>query len=235
MTMAQQSGRLFVIGVGPGDPDLMTLKAVRLIERAEVIAYPATESGLSRARRTAADHVTTAHIEIAYSLPMSVDPGPAQAAYDDVSQRLREELDAGKCVALLCEGDPLFYGSAAYVYERLCQDYETEIVPAVTSLTACAAAAGKPLASRNDVVKVLPAPLHETRLRAELSAASSVAIVKVGRHFEKVYRVVDAAGLLDRAILIAQATDSGQCIRAMKDVAPGSQDYFSTILIDVRE
>ncbi len=228
------SARFFVIGVGPGDPDLLTLKAVRIIGMADVIAFPVTRGGKARARRTAAQFVTPEHVELPFELAMALDPELAQRDYDAVSRQIRDHLDAGRTVALLCEGDPFFYGSAMHVYERLVQDYPVHVVPGVSSLTACAAAAGLPLARRNDVLKVLPAPLGESVLAGELERCDAAVVIKIGRHFAKVRNAIAAAGRLDDACLITDADGDGQVIRMLGDVVGEAQDYFSTVLISGR-
>ena len=231
MSNPQQPGKLYVIGVGPGDPELMTLKAVRLIGTADVIAYPVTSGGKSRARDIAADCITPKHLTIAYSLPMSVDPAPAQAAYDDVAAKMRAQLIAGRTVALLCEGDPFLYGSGTHVYQRLASDFEAKVVPGVTSLTASAAAVGEPLAIRNEVLKVLPGPLPADQLKAELTSCDSAAIIKLGRHFQKVHDVLRELSLVDHAMLITNASADEQSLVPLAKVNPNSGEYFAMILV----
>lgn len=224
-------GSLDIIGVGPGDPELLTLMAVRRIGLADVVAYPVTESGRSRARTTAGAFIKSEQEELGFTLPMSVDPGPAQRAYDGVSLKIRAHLEAGRSVALLCEGDPFYYGSAMYIYARLSHDFTTYVVPGVSSLTAAAATAGRPLASRNDILKVLPAPLAEDVLRAELSACQSAVIIKVGRHFDKVRRVIEELGRSEDAAMIVSETGDEQRVVALSDLQPEAQAYFSTVLV----
>ena len=139
------SATLYGVGLGPGDPDLITRKAARLIENAHVIAYPALAGEASLARSIAADLIPETAREIAMNIPMTVDRGPAQAAYDLAAVAVRAELDAGRDVVVLCEGDPFFYGSFMYLYARLKAEYAIEVVPGVTSMTACASVAGLPL------------------------------------------------------------------------------------------
>ncbi|MEM8973700.1 MAG: precorrin-2 C(20)-methyltransferase [Pseudomonadota bacterium] len=231
MSSVRTTGKLYIIGVGPGDPDLMTLKAVRLIGMADVIAYPVTESGQSRARRISAEFITQHHKTIAYTLPMSVDPAPAQAAYDEVANQMRTHLDAGRTVALLCEGDPFLYGSGTHIHRRLAAGYDTQVVPGVTSLTASAAASGEPLVVRNEILKVLPAPLSAEELRKELQSFDRAAIIKLGRHFKKVSDVLHELGLAKNAMLISNATADEQVVKQLSDVDPESGEYFAMILV----
>lgn len=215
------SGTLRLVGVGPGDPELLTLKAARVIAEADVVAFP--DNGL--ALDIAAAHVKSERLAIA--LPMTVERAPAQAAYDAAAEVIRSHLAAGRDVAYLCEGDPLFYGSAMYLATRITP---VEVVPGVTSLTAAAAAIARPLAARNEVLKVLPAPLDDATLRAELAAAPAAAIIKVGRHFDRIRALLNDTGHAEGAIVIEHATTSRQRITPLVAFAHNERPYFSTIL-----
>lgn len=222
---------LYGVGVGPGDPELLTLKALRVIASVPVVAYPLTASGDSLARRIASAHLPAGIVELPVALPMVVEREPAQAAYDRAASAIADHLAAGRDVAFLCEGDPFFYGSFMYLHARLERDFPIIVVPGVPSLMAAAAAAGRPLASRNDVMTILPAPLDAERLSRAIAGSDSVAIVKIGRHFSKVRSLLVAAGLADRSVVIARATHPDQEITRLADIAEGEQPYFSTILV----
>src|SRR5437763_4565698 len=203
--MPAESGRLYGLGVGPGDPELLTLKALRLLRAVPVIAYPAPENGDSFARSIVNAWIAGHQREVAIRFPMRPGP-PPRAVYDGAAATLAAELDSGHDVALLCQGDPLFYGSFVNVFTRLAGRYRIEIVPGVSSVTACAAAAAIPLVSRDDTLAVIPATLDEDQIAARLAAADSVAIVKLGRHIAKVRRVLQRLGLLKGAVYIEHAT-----------------------------
>lgn len=224
------TGRLHGVGVGPGAPDLLTLRAARLIERARVVAYPTLAGGDSFARAIVADLLSPGIDEIRIDLPMTAARAPAQAAYDAGAARIAEVLSAGGDVVCLCEGDPFFYGSFMYLHARLADRFPVEIVPGVTSLVACAAAAAQPLAARNEGFAVLPAPLAEEALAAAVAAPTSLAILKVGRHLGKVRRVLRAAGLDDRAIYVERATLEAERVLPLSE-APDPAPYFSMILV----
>src|SRR6476646_6579428 len=179
--MPEESGRLYGLGVGPGDPELLTLKALRLLRAVPVVAYPAPENGESFARSIVAAWIERHQREIAIRFPMRPGPPPVEI-YDGAAAELAAELEDGRDVALLCQGDPLFYGSFINVFTRLAGRYQIEIVPGVSSLTACAAAAATPLVSRDDTLAVIPATLDEDQIAARLAASESVAIIKLGRH-----------------------------------------------------
>jgi precorrin-2/cobalt-factor-2 C20-methyltransferase len=225
------TGTFYGLGVGPGDPELITLKAWRIISHAPVIAYPAANGNDSLARRIAAPFIPEDVIEVAIAVPMRREREPAQQAYDEAAQAIAEHLDQGRDVAFLCEGDPLFYGSFAYLFTRLAKDYLTQIVPGITSITACAAAMGRPLAARNDILKVLPGTLDASRLKQEITRSDAIAIMKVGQHFDKIRAVLNELGLGERAVVIEKATCDDERITPLCDVPEGEQPYFSTILI----
>ena len=228
--MPVESGRLFGLGVGPGDPELLTLKALRLLRAVPVVAYPAPEHGNSFARSIVAAWIERHQREIAIRFPMRPGPPPVEI-YDGAAAELAAELEDGRDVALLCQGDPLFYGSFINVLTRLAGRYQIEIVPGVSSLTACAAAAATPLVSRDDTLAVIPATLDEDQIAARLAASESVAIVKLGRHIAKVRRVLDRLGLLDGAVCIEHATLPTQRVAPFACINPDRAPYFSTVLI----
>ncbi len=225
------SAILYGVGVGPGDPELLTLKAHRLIETAAVLAYPVNAEGVGFAHRIVGKFIKPSATHLPIHLPMKSERAPAQCAYDAAAVNISEHLSAGRDVVFLCEGDPFFFGSFMYIFERLKADHSCKVVPGVTSLTACAAELGRPLAARNDVLKVLPAPLDADTLAKELKTAESAAIIKVGRHFDKVRAVIDASGLSEQAWIVEAATSFEQRVRQLKDVPDGDRPYFSTILI----
>ena len=224
------SGTLYGVGLGPGDPDLMTLRAHRLISNAKVVAYPALAGGQSFARAIAADVIPADAREIVMDVPMTTARAPAQAAYDKGAVEIAQALEAGDDVVCLCEGDPFFYGSFMYLFARLSARYSVQVVPGVTSVTACAARAGLPLAARNERLTVLPGPLPEAELRARIDGAESVAIMKVGRHLPKIRAVIADLGLTDHAVYIARASLPDEIVCPLGD-APQSAPYFSMILL----
>src|SRR4051794_5815253 len=224
------TGRLYGLGMGPGDPELVTLKAVRLLRAAAVVAYPAPEQGDSFARRIAAEWLDQGQEEIAIRFPMRPGPPPA-AIYGEAAARHAAVLDEGDDIAFLCQGDPLFYGSFAGIYLRLVPRYKVTIVPGVSSLTACAAAAGLPLAQRDATLSVIPATLAEDELARRLAASERAAIIKIGRHFAKLRRVLDELGLLDNAVYVERATLPNQRIAPLAEVDPANVPYFAMALI----
>ncbi len=227
---AMTLGTLYGVGLGPGDPDLLTVKAARLIANARVVAYPAPEGGASFARSIAAHLIPAAAREIVIQVPMTLDRTPAQAAYDRGADAIRQALVQGHDVIALCEGDPLFYGSFMYILARLAADFRCEIVPGVSSLSAAAAALRLPLAARNDALAVVAAPLSDAELAARISAADTIAILKLGRHLPRIRSLIESLGLSQCAHYVARATLPDQTALPLKN-APETAPYFSLILI----
>jgi precorrin-2/cobalt-factor-2 C20-methyltransferase len=231
--MLPACGRLYGLGVGPGDPELLTLKALRLLQQVTVIAYPAPEHGESFARSIVARWIAGHQREIAIRFPMRPGPPPV-SIYDAAAAALATELDRGRDLALLCQGDPLFYGSAVNVFTRLAGRYRVEIVPGVSSLTACAAAAALPLVSHDEALAVVPATLDEAQIAARLVEADAAAIVKLGRHLAKLRRVLSRLGLLESAVYVERATLPSERVIPFARVNSEDAPYFSMALVHAR-
>jgi precorrin-2/cobalt-factor-2 C20-methyltransferase len=228
------TGTLYGLGIGPGDPELITVKALRLLKAAPVLAYPAPETGDSLARAIVAGHLPGGQTEIVLRMPMVAERFPAQEVYDRAAVEIGAHLAAGRDVAALCEGDPFFYGSFMYLFGRVAERFPVEVVPGVSSLTACAAVLGAPLAARNDVLTIIPATLEQHVLAQLLRDAEAAAVIKVGRHLQKVRRVLRILGLLDRARYVERATMAEQRILPLAELEAESAPYFSMILVHRR-
>ncbi len=227
-------GTLFGVGLGPGDPELITLKALRIIRAAKVIAYPAPDSGESFARQIAAPYLAEGQTELQITIPMRTERMPAQVAYDGAVKLISAHLDTGSNVVVLCEGDPFFYGSFMYLFERLAGAYRTEIVPGVSSVMASAAATGRPLAARNDRFTVIPAPLDDSVIEAALKTSEAAAIIKIGRHFNRIHELLKKLNLVGAARYVERATLGDEAAMPLADVLPHhTAPYFSMILIYV--
>ncbi|MGH6900416.1 MAG: precorrin-2 C(20)-methyltransferase [Geminicoccaceae bacterium] len=224
-------GRLFGVGVGPGDPELLTLKAVRVLQESPVVAYVSAGGRPSIARQIAAPHLAPGRAELNLALPMQPVPELAQAAYDEGASRIGTELEQGRDVAVLCEGDPFMYGSFAQLFDRLGERYPTEVVPGVVSFTAAAAAARRPLVSRDQAMVVLPATLPRDALVSQLGRADAAAILKLGRHLAKVREVLVELGLLERALYVEHASGARERVVRLVDLAADEAPYFSLLLL----
>jgi precorrin-2/cobalt-factor-2 C20-methyltransferase len=225
------SGKVLGLGVGPGDPELITVKALRLLRQAAVVAYPAPETGASFARAILARWLSPAQREIVIRMPLESARFPAQAVYDEAARRIAAELAGDRDVAVLCQGDPFFYGSFMYLFGRLAERFPVDVVPGVSSLTACAAAARWPLAAREDALIVLPAGLSEQQLMCRLAEVQAAAIIKLGRHFAKVRSVLETLGLAADACYVERASLASERVLPLDRVDAASVPYFSMILL----
>jgi len=188
----------------------------------------------SFARNIIEEFIDLPKVEIAIEIPMTVNRLPAQRAYNAAAQEISTHLNMGNNVVFLCEGDPFFYGSFMYLHSRLYKKYLVEIIPGVSSMTACAAMAKKPLAARNEVLTVLPGPLSKKELERRLADNNSSAIMKVGRHIKKIKSVIDRLGLMDSSLYIERASLKEQKVLKLID-APEVAPYFSMILVNKEE
>jgi len=225
------SGTLYGIGVGPGDPELITLKAHRILQACSVVAYPAPDDGASFARSIVTEYLSPEQTEIPIVIPMRVERFPAASVYDEKAKEIASHLESDEDVVVLCEGDPFFYGSFMYLFERLSGDYKCEIVPGISSLMASAAALQRPLAARNDILTVLPAPLDDEILLERFKFGDAIAIIKIGRHFSRVRGLIEEAGLLERAGYLERVTLENQQVMPLAKVREDKAPYFSMILI----
>jgi precorrin-2/cobalt-factor-2 C20-methyltransferase len=228
------TGIVYGVGVGPGDPELLTLKAARLIRSADLIAYPAPEEGPSFARQIAAPHIPSDMTELPIRMNIGDGRFPKDDVYDDAAEAIIGAVLNGKQVTVLCEGDPFFYGSFMYLFARLASRCRVEVVPGVSSLMACAIASRGALAARNDVLTVIPAPLPEVDLRRRLVEVEAAAIIKVGRHFAKVRKVLTELNLADRARYVEHATLASERVLPLNEVAADAVPYFSMLLVHRR-
>ncbi|WP_149182222.1 precorrin-2 C(20)-methyltransferase [Streptomyces sp. TRM49041] len=241
-TGAAGTGKLYGVGLGPGDPSLMTLRAAEVIAEADVVAYHCARHGRSIARSIAAKHLRDDHIEERLMYPLTVEttdhPGGYRGAlndfYEEASARLAAHLDAGRTVAVLAEGDPLFYGSYQHMHKRLAHRYGTEVVPGVTSVSAAAATIGKPLVEAEEILTIIPGTLPEEELTARLAATDSAVVMKLGRTFPAVRRALERTDRLDDAHYVERATMEGQRTEPLADVDPDSVPYFSVAVLPSR-
>ena len=227
-------GRLYGVGVGPGDPELLTLKALRLLRAAPVIAYQSAVDKESIARAIVSQYLPGNQIEVSFHLPRALEPEKANSIYDQEVKPIAEHLAAGRDVVVLCEGDPFFYGSFMYVFTRLSEEYQTEVVPGISSLMACPVALGVPFTYYNDILTVLPAPMPPEELITQLLTTDAAAIMKLGRHFTKVRDILHQLGLASRARYIERATMAQLRIVPLDEVDPAQVPYFSMIVIPTK-
>lgn len=236
-------GQFYVIGVGPGDPELMTLKAARLLEQCPVWFVPkAHPNGESTALSILAGTVATHGKEIMElhfpmkKIKMGEEPDDeVQAAWQTASRAILHKLDQGKDVAFPTLGDPAIYSTGFYVCDTLLKaapDLPISIVPGVSSIGASAAAAGQPLCLGDDRLVVIPATFENGRLRETLESFDTVVLMKVHRVMDKVVGLLTELDLLDKAVLVERSSHSEQRVRRDLTVAAKEElHYFSTIIV----
>jgi precorrin-2 C20-methyltransferase/precorrin-3B C17-methyltransferase len=237
--MRGPAGRFSIVGVGPGDPELVTLKAARLIGEADVVAFHAGVRKSSHARRIAGDLVRPGTLEEELRYPVTTGttdhPGGYAGAladfYAECAERLGAHLAAGRHVVLLAEGDPLFYGSPMVMHDRLAERFETEVVPGVPAFAAAAATSHLPLVRATDVLTVLPGTLPEPELARRLADTQGAIIMKLGRTFPAVRRALEAAGRLEGAVYVERASMAEERVLPVSEVDPDTVPYFSLIVV----
>lgn len=233
------SGRLIGVGTGPGDPELLTLKAVRALQEADVVAHFAKRGNSSTAHRIVAAHIRPDAINLPLLYPVTVeiphtDPAYAQLIADFFEQSaaaVAAHLDEGRTVAVLSEGDPLFYGSYMHLHVRLAPRYRTEIVPGVTGMSGCWSAAGVPITQGEDVLSVLPGTLDEATLAQRMAGTEACVVMKVGRNLPKIRRALQASGRLPDAIYVERGTMADMRIERLADKTDDAAPYFSIVLV----
>lgn len=233
------SGKLFGVGTGPGDPELLTLKAVRAIATADVIAYFAKRGNASNARAIAAAHIRPDQIQEPLDYPVTTEIDRREngyktqiaAFYSAAAARLAAHLDAGRSVVVLSEGDPLFYGSYMHLHLRLAPQYDTEVIPGITAMSGCWSQAGLPLVQGDDVLTILPGTLDRDELARRLGNTHGAVIMKLGRNLPKVRAALADAGRLEQAVYVERGTTEGGLSMALCDKADDKAPYFSLILV----
>jgi precorrin-2 C20-methyltransferase/precorrin-3B C17-methyltransferase len=233
------SGVLYGVGLGPGDPELVTVKAARLIGAADVVAYHSARHGRSIARGIAEPYLREDQIEERLVYPVTTEttdhPGGYAGAIADfyvaAAARLAVHLDAGRDVVLLAEGDPLFFSSYMHMHKRLAERFETHIIPGVTSVSAASAAIATPLVEGDEVLTVLPGTLPPEVLAERLRNTDAAAIMKVSRHFAGIQDALKQAGRLDDAHYVERASSASQHTAAVAGVDPDSVPYMAIVLV----
>jgi precorrin-2 C20-methyltransferase/precorrin-3B C17-methyltransferase len=233
------TGVLYGVGLGPGDPELVTVKAARLIAAADVIAYHSARHGRSIARAIAAPYLRGDQVEEQLVYPVTTEtsthPGGYEGAieefYERAADRLMSHLAEGRDVVLLAEGDPLFYSSYMHMHKRINGRFATEIVPGVTSVSAASAALAMPLVEGDDVLTVLPGTLGQDQLAERLRTSDAAAIMKVSRSFAVVQQALKESGRLEHARYVERASGDQQLTQPAGDVDPASVPYMSLVLV----
>jgi precorrin-2 C20-methyltransferase / precorrin-3B C17-methyltransferase len=233
-------GTLYGVGLGPGDPELVTVKAARLIGAADVVAYHSARHGRSVARSIAAPYLRGDQVEEQLVYPVTTEatdhPGGYEGAmeefYASAAARLMAHLETGRDVVLLAEGDPLFYSSYMHMHKRISGRFRTEIVPGVTSVSAASAALAMPLVEGDDVLTVLPGTLGSAELTERLRGTGAAAVMKISRSYGDVRAALKDSGRLDQAYYVERASGGGQqVISRAGDVDPAGVPYMSLVIM----
>ena len=232
-------GRLIGVGVGPGDPGLLTLNAIAALNAADVTAHFAKAGNASNARTIASKHFKPGVEELSLLYPVTTEIPKEDASYretlrafyDSAAASIAAHLDQAKVVAVIAEGDPLFYGSYMHLHVRLAPRYPTEVVAGVTGMSGCWSAIGKPIAQGDDVFTVLPGTLPEYELERRLADADAAVVMKIGRHLAKVRRALDRAGRLERAIYVERGTMTNAAVMPLIDKLETYAPYFAIVLV----
>lgn len=239
MNIHAKSGRLIGVGTGPGDPDLLTVKAVRALEEADVVAYFAKRGSNGNARGIVGPHFRETWIELPLIYPVTTEihkdsKDYRQAISDFYAEsvhKIEKHLEMGRIVAVLSEGDPLFYGSYMHLHVRLADRWPTEVIPGVTAMSGCWSQTGTPIVQGDDILTVLPGTLSEFELARRLADTDAAVIMKVGRNLPKVRKALAATGLLERAIYVERGTMANTNSVRLAEKADDEAPYFSIVLV----
>lgn len=239
MTRPVLKGKLYGVGVGPGDPELLTLRAHKVLAEADVIAYFAKEGRRGTSRTIVETLIGEGRHELPMYYPFTTerhvsDPVYVKETFDfyeDSCAKIDTLLRADKSVAVLAEGDPFFYGSFMHLWRRLVPPHSCEIVPGITGMAGCWSRADAPMTFGDDIMTVLPATLPEDKLAARLADTDAAVIMKIGRHLGKVRSALAAAGRLDQAIYVERGTMRGESITPLAAKPDDDAPYFSLVLL----
>lgn len=235
-------GTIFGVGLGPGNPDLMSVRADRLIRSAAHVAYFRKAGRPGQSRRIVEGMLRDDVMECAMEYPVTTeiplsDPRYNQmlsAFYEDCTARLRALADDGRDVVVLCEGDPFFYGSFMHLYTRLTDDTLVEVVPATTGMSAAWTATGQPVTWGDDIMTVLMGTLPEEVLSDHMSRSDALVVMKIGRHLDKVCRALRASDRFDAAWLVEYASMDGQTVQKLSEFDGKAIPYFSILIVHGR-
>lgn len=236
------AGKLIGVGVGPGDPELVTIKAVQALQNADVVAHFAKAGNASNARAIVSRFLRPAAMELPLLYPVTTEIPASDSQYrtaiqrffDDSAAAIAAHLDAGRCVAVLSEGDPLFFGSYMHLHVRLTKKYPTEVIPGVTAMSGCWSAAGVSITQGDDVLTVVPATLEEAELVRRFRQNEPTVVMKLGRNLAKVRRALTAADRLTQATYVERGTMERQQLMPLTDKSDDAAPYFSLVLVTGR-
>jgi len=237
--MMSARGTLYGVGVGPGDPELMSLKAARILKSAPVIAYFAKKGSVGNARRIVDGQINPDAELVRLDYPFTTELAETDpcyrdalvAFYDASAATLATKLDAGQDVAVICAGDPFFYGSYAHLHERLASTHRCEVIPGITAMSGCWTRASMPMTCGDEMLAVLSGTMDAEALTERLGACEAAVIMKVGRNLAKIRRALARAGKLDRAVYVERGTMPEERIVKLADKPDDQAAYFAVVLV----
>ena len=233
------SATIYGVGLGPGDPELMSVKAARLIAKAGVVAHFRKPGRAGNARTLVNGMLASSVIEEVLEYPVTTEidkdhddyRSQITGFYEESAEKVAEHLEAGRMVAVLSEGDPLFYGSYMHLHVRLSQRYQTEVIPGISAMSGCWSLAGIPIVQGDDVLSVLPGTMSEQELTRRLADTEAAVIMKVGRNLPKIRRALKAAGRLEDALYVERGTMANAAMVKLAERGEGDAPYFSLVLV----
>jgi len=236
---ADKSGTLYGVGLGPGDPELVTLKAARVLSTASIVAHFRKKGRPGHAWTIAGPHLNGNTIEAAFEYPVTTEIDFREDGYIDAIRDFYEvsacaimrHLAEGRDVALLCEGDPFFYGSFLHMYDRIRNTHPVKVIPGITGMSGCWTAAAAPITYGDDVLTVLPGTLDRAALAAHLDRADAAVIMKVGHNLVKIKQALADAGRSADAIYVERGTMQGERVVPLAELEDCAVPYFSIILL----
>ena len=237
--MTTAPGTIYGVGLGPGDPDLMSVRADRLVRGAQHVAFFRKAGRPGQSRTIVDGMLAKGATEFPMEYPVTTeipltDPrynAILSAFYEDCTAHLRSLAAAGHDVVVLCEGDPFFYGSFMHLYARLKDVTPVEVVPAITGMSGAWTATGAPITWGDDILTILMGTLDEDTLAARMAEADALVVMKIGRNIDKVRRALRRAGKYDAAYLIEFATMAGQEVQPLCAAEGKVTPYFSIIVV----
>ena len=227
------SGIFYGVGVGPGDPELLTVKAINVIRRADVIIAPKTEKKEDSTALTIAEPFLNENVKIVKLVfPMVFNTETLSDAWENNKNVILELLAAGKKVVFLTLGDPMFYSTYIYVFRLLEKcGYPIETIPGVPAFCAIASKLGYPVVEGDDVLSIIPATIAEEKLDQALELADNVVVMKVYKNSGQVKERLQRHGLADNAVMISRCgLDDEQVVHNLAEIGDQKLNYLSTIL-----
>ena len=231
-------GKIICIGLGPGDQELMSVKSDRLIRSAKTIAFFRKKGRAGQARTIVEGMLRENITEYAMEYPitseidfLSKEYKVALAKfYNNWALRL-EQIANNTDVIVLCEGDPLFYGSFMHLHTRLKGRVELEVIPGITGMSGCWTALGEPFCWGDDITSVIMGTLSFEKLKKAVLQGDALVIMKVGTHIPKIKIALLEAKKLDQAWLIEKGTMTGETITKLSEFTLDNAPYFSIVLV----